>query len=73
MKSEKPKNLIIIEKAEKVIRSCISIEQLAMSFNYVANAGKYLSHVNMNNLYELITIRSNMIKNNAPVVERHTR
>ena len=72
MKSEKPKTLIIIEKTEKVIRSCITIEQLEMAFNYVANAAKYLSAPNCTKLYNLIIIRREII-DNAPVVERHTR
>jgi len=45
MKSEKPKDLILIEKVTKVINSCKTMDQLNVAYKYYMFATKYLSRL----------------------------
>jgi len=59
MKSEKPK---IFEKAEVIIRSCETTDQLLVSLNYIANASKYISYNKTILLYDIVDLRLKALK-----------
>jgi hypothetical protein len=49
----------IFEKAEIIIKSCNTTDQLKISIKYIANATKYISYNRSRLLYDIVSIRLN--------------